>query len=374
MDYKDSGVDKERGYRLVRKIQADAEARATQENVLGGVGGFAALYALKGYEEPVLVSSTDGVGTKLKLAFDFGIYDTVGQDCVAMCTNDVLCTGARPLFFLDYLACDRIDVEIASQLIKGISGACASIGIPLIGGESAEMPGFYNNGLYDMAGFCLGAVERNQIRGKELCQVGDIIIGLSSNGLHSNGFSLVRKILADCEEEYGPLDYDAPLIVTGSGKKNLKELLLQPTTLYTHIVSELLNSPWGGGIHSMAHITGGGIYENLCRAFILGQRAEIDRNSITVPGIFSFIQNPGRYLGHSGENRISDREMWSTFNMGLGFVLVIAEDAAEGILQLCDQYNSWGQELISSDEEIQASIIGRIHSHDNPDLPQVELL
>ena len=178
VDYKESGVDTQRGYELVERLKRQGGARDTAGGrVLGGIGGFASLYALAGYKEPVLVSGTDGVGTKLKLALDFASYESIGQDCVAMCVNDVICTGAQPLFFLDYLACDKLDVEIASALIGGIFAACERIGIPLIGGETAEMPGFYQNGLYDMAGFCVGAVERSAIRSKELVQNGDVIIG-----------------------------------------------------------------------------------------------------------------------------------------------------------------------------------------------------
>ena len=207
MNYQGSGVDRHRGYKLVKRLKKSD----TNTDVLAGIGGFASLYALNGYREPVLVSGADGVGTKLKLALDFASYESIGQDCVAMCVNDVLCTGAQPLFFLDYLACDQLDVEIASALIGGISAACERIGIPLIGGETAEMPGFYQNGLYDMAGFCVGAVERSEIRSRELTAPGDVIIGLMSSGLHSNGFSLVRQVLSETEKRCGPLDYEQPL-------------------------------------------------------------------------------------------------------------------------------------------------------------------
>ena len=377
MNYKDSGVGKERGYELVRHIQENARETSKQPNILGGIGGFASLYALHGYREPVLVSGADGIGTKLKLAFDFGIYDSVGQDCVAMCVNDILCAGAQPLFFLDYLACEHLDVEIASKLVQGISWACSRIDIPLLGGETAEMPGFYKDGLYDIAGFCLGVVERSQIRGRERSQVGDVIIGLASNGLHSNGFSLVRKVLAEARRHYGPIDYGKPLIAGESGKKNLRELLLQPTTIYAQLVGALLDSQWGEQIHAMAHISGGGIYENLPRALGLGQCAEIERKLIDRPEIFSFVQDPGRYLCPQRTDEsplIGDEEMWHTFNMGLGFAIIVAEDASAGILQLCRQPGGWDQQLDSGDEGLWARVIGRVCSRDNPNKPQVQLI
>ncbi|WGK69711.1 phosphoribosylformylglycinamidine cyclo-ligase [Candidatus Haliotispira prima] len=369
MDYKDSGVDKERGYQLVQKIREQEVKTSGQQNILGGVGGFASLYALKGYRDPVLVSGTDGVGTKLKLAFDFGIYDTVGQDCVAMCVNDILCTGAEPLFFLDYIACDRLDVEIASALVGGISQACESIDIPLLGGETAEMPGFYNNGLYDMAGFCVGVVERDQILSREQSRPGDVIIGLAGSGLHSNGFSLVRKVLAKSEEKYGPIDYDRPLPELSGGesggiegsRQSLKQLLLEPTVLYARVLPKLRE--WGDKVHSIAHITGGGIHENLPRALADGLCAEVQTGQIRTSEIFRFIRNPASYLvpGESAQALISEEEMWHTFNMGLGLAVIVAGEAARDILESCrDIYP--------------ADIIGRVLEEDGGDLPRVRLV
>ncbi len=337
MDYKESGVDKERGYQLVHRIRQQSLQNAaklgSRANVLGGIGGFASLYALNGYREPVLVSGTDGVGTKLKLAFDLAHYDALGQDCVAMCVNDILCSGAEPLFFLDYLACERLDVEIAAALVGSITRACESIGIPLLGGETAEMPGFYRNGLYDMAGFCLGAVERSELRGPQLSRPGDLIVGLGSSGLHSNGFSLVRKVLERCERNCGPIDYQRPL--AGPEGPNLREALLLPTTLYTPILPRLRQ--WGDQIHSMAHITGGGIYENLPRALGEGLCAEVERTSIRTTEIFDFVRNPARYLNGSGAEGylISEEEMWHTFNMGLGFAIIATEEAALDLVEFC---------------------------------------
>ena len=365
MNYKESGVDTQRGYELVERLKRReaVQPKISSGEVLAGIGGFASLYALAGYSEPVLVSGADGIGTKLKLALDFASYESIGQDCVAMCVNDVICTGAQPLFFLDYLACDKLDTEIASALIGGVSAACERIGIPLIGGETAEMPGFYRDGLYDMAGFCIGAVERSAIRSKELVRSGDVIIGLMSSGLHSNGFSLVRKILGETERLCGPLDYEQPLpLKTPPGtekqkeqkkgqRESLKELLLEPTTIYAPVVQAMLRSAHGAAIHSMTHITGGGIYENLPRALAESQCAEVWRNAIPTQPIFDFIRCPQRYInGSKSPALISDQELWRTFNMGLGFAVIAAEEAAQDLLQICKLHH------------IEADIVGRIRS------------
>lgn len=310
--YRDSGVDIEEGDRLVEKI--GPLARATRrEEVLSGVGGFASLVALpRGYREPVLVSGTDGVGTKLKLAFLTGRHGTVGQDLVAMCANDVACTGAEPLFFLDYYATGKLSADDAAQVVAGIAEGCRLAGCALVGGETAELPGFYADGEYDLAGFCVGVVERDEIVDGSRVRPGDALIGLASSGLHSNGYSLARKVLL----EHLALPLDAK--EEDFGGRTLADVLLEPTRIYARDVFELRKG--GIEIRAMSHVTGGGIVGNVPRTLPDGVRAVIDRSSWEVPAIFRRIQEGGN---------VADEEMLRTFNLGVGFTLVVPESQAE---------------------------------------------
>jgi len=313
ISYKDSGVNKEEGYRSVEMIK-EAVKRTHNSSVLTGLGSFGALYELGQYKNPVLVSGTDGVGTKLEVAFSVKKYDTVGQDCFAMCANDILCQGANPLFFLDYLACGKLDAEVSSQLVLSMANACEEAHCALIGGETAEMPGFYKEGDYDMAGFCVGVVEKDQIITGEKVRKGDVLIGLPSDGLHSNGFSLVRKLISDYHQDF----QGAPIY----------EELLKPTKVYVSLVRELLS---GFDIHGLAHITGGGLIENIPRAFGDHLTAEVQKSAIPQQAIFQHLRSLG----------VSEEEMWGTFNMGVGFVLIVSPDQVEPIQ---DVLKSGGEE------------------------------
>ncbi|MGY0398933.1 MAG: phosphoribosylformylglycinamidine cyclo-ligase [Ostreibacterium sp.] len=295
--YKDSGVDKEEGYRLVEKAKAIA-AKTHNKRVLGGIGSFAALYDLSGYQNPVLVSGTDGVGTKLTVAFQQNRYDTVGIDCVAMCVNDILCHGAQPLFFLDYIGCGKLEAKQASDLISGIAEGCHQANCALVGGETAEMPGFYQAGDYDIAGFSVGIVEKDSLINGNTITIDDSIIGLASSGVHSNGFSLVRQIFPNLSE-----------IVDN---QTVGEILLTPTQIYVNAIQQVLKH-FPDAIKGMAHITGGGIVENLPRTLPKGITAEIETTKIPQQSIFNAIAAKG----------ITDDEMWGTFNMGVGFCLVV---------------------------------------------------
>ncbi|MBX2845375.1 MAG: phosphoribosylformylglycinamidine cyclo-ligase [Saprospiraceae bacterium] len=310
ISYKDAGVDKEEGYRSVELMKAKV-AKTHNENVLSGLGSFGAFYALKNYENPVLVSGTDGVGTKLKVAFDTKRYDTVGIDCVAMCVNDILCHGAEPLFFLDYLACGQLDAEVAATLVGGIADGCEQAGAALIGGETAEMPGFYKPGDYDIAGFAVGAVERNEVINGANVAEGDVIIAIPSSGIHSNGFSLVRKVLPDFYQDF-------------QGQP-LHETLLQPTKIYVKSVLDVIAKH---EVHGLAHITGGGLIENVPRALNPGTSARIQKNNIRVLPIFQHIIDQG----------VAESEMWGTFNMGVGFVIIAPEPAADDIISILAQH------------------------------------
>ena len=295
IDYSSAGVSKEEGYRTVSLLK-DHSKRTATDGVLSSLGGFAALYELKNYKEPVLVSGTDGVGTKLKIAFGLGIYDTVGIDCVAMCVNDILCHGAKPLFFLDYLACGKLKAEEAAFLVKGIADGCIEAGCALTGGETAEMPGFYAKGEYDIAGFAVGAVEKSSIIDGSSIAEGDILIGFDSSGVHSNGFSLVRKLVENMDEEFRG---------TTIGRE-----LLKSTTIYVQPVLKILEKI---DIKGMAHITGGGLYENVPRMFGSEYDAVIEKKLLNTNPVFDFLMNKG----------VNEDEMFHTFNMGTGFVICI---------------------------------------------------
>ncbi len=326
--YKKAGVDKEEGYATVSKIKEFVQ-ETHNDNVLSGIGSFGAFYALKDYRNPVLVSGTDGVGTKLRIALDVKKYDTVGIDCFAMCANDILCHGAKPLFFLDYLACGKLDSDVAAEIISGVTNACKQTGTALIGGETAEMPGMYQIGDYDIAGFCVGAVERDQIIDGSKIKEGNQIIALPSNGFHSNGFSLIRNVFTNFNEEFNG--------------KPLYEELLKPTRLYQNSVFSVLEKYELNGI---AHITGGGLIENVPRILPKGLTASVDQSKIHVPEIMLELSKRGN---------IALNEMYGTFNMGVGMVLVVDSEKTEAIL---NHINSEGEkaytigEIIKSDQEI----------------------
>ena len=314
ISYKDAGVDKEEGYRAVELMKSSVKETQNSQ-VLNQLGGFGAMYELGRYKNPVLVSGTDGVGTKLEIAFKMGKYDSVGIDAVAMCVNDILCHGAKPLFFLDYLACGKLDSQKASEIVKGIAKGCLMSNTALIGGETAEMPGFYKAGDYDIAGFCVGVVEKeNIINGKDV-KAGDVIIGISSSGVHSNGFSLIRKLIKD---------YNMPF-----EDKKIGEVLLTPTKIYVNLVLELLKKY---KIKGMAHITGGGLIENVVRAIENNLTPVIFKEKIKVPKIFRYIQELGD---------IDEKEMFGTFNMGIGFVLIIDK---KDVVSILDDIKNLGEE------------------------------
>ncbi|MCZ8055898.1 MAG: phosphoribosylformylglycinamidine cyclo-ligase [Microcystis sp. LE19-12.2C] len=314
MDYKEAGVDVEAGRAFVDKIRQNVESTFRPE-VIGGLGGFGGYFQLpSGYRQPVLVSGTDGVGTKLKIAHSLNCHDTVGIDLVAMCVNDVLTSGAEPLFFLDYLATGKLEASQLAAVVSGIARACRDSGCTLLGGETAEMPGFYSAGEYDLAGFCVGIVEKSQLLDGSKVQIGDVAIGLASSGVHSNGFSLVRKII----DTQGLNWQDCPEILTGS---SLGEVLLTPTRLYVKPVLELLRS--GLDIHAMAHITGGGIPENLPRCLGKGHSVQIYRESWPILPIFHWLAQMGS---------VNAEAMFNTFNMGIGFVIIVPSDLAQSTI------------------------------------------
>ena len=323
--YKSAGVDKEEGYKTVDKIKS-AVAETHNKNVLNGIGSFGAFYEIGGYKNPVLVSGTDGVGTKLKIAIDSKKFDTIGIDCFAMCANDILCHGAKPLFFLDYLACGKLDSDVAAEIVLGIVNACKDNECALIGGETAEMPGMYKPGDYDVAGFCVGIVEKDQIIDGSKIKSGDKIIALPSSGFHSNGFSLVRKVFPDFEEKFNG--------------KPLYETLLVPTKLYYKDVFKLKENIEISGI---AHITGGGLIENVPRIIPDGLCAKIETSTIQIPEIMLELEKRGNI------NRI---EMFGTFNMGVGMVVVVDETLAEKTLSLIEDAYLVG-EIIENEEKIQ---------------------
>ena len=308
--YKQAGVDKEEGYQTVSKIK-DAVAATHNENVLNGIGSFGAFYQLGGYKNPVLVSGTDGVGTKLRVALDSKVYDTVGIDCFAMCANDILCHGAKPLFFLDYLACGKLDSDIAAEIVGGIAQACKETGTALIGGETAEMPGMYKVGDYDVAGFCVGVVERDEIIDGSKIKAGQAIIALPASGFHSNGFSLIRRIFPDFNEDF-------------EGKP-LFETLLVPTRLYQNDIFKIKDE--GIEMTGIAHITGGGLIENVPRIINDGLTAVIEKSKINVPTVMQELAKRGN---------IAEDEMFGTFNMGVGMVVIVNQADAEKVVNIID--------------------------------------
>jgi len=313
LSYRDAGVDIDAGNRLVDRIKPHAK-RTLRPGVLGGLGGFGALFELPldRYRQPVLVSGTDGVGTKLKLALELNRHDTIGVDLVAMCVNDVLVVGAEPLFFLDYYATGQLEVEVAAAVIKGIADGCALAGAALVGGETAEMPGLYQGGDYDLAGFCVGVVEKARMIDGGKVQPGDALLGLASSGPHANGYSLVRKILA-----VSGVDLDQPF-----AGQTLGETLLTPTRIYVKSILKLLEQV---EIRAIAHITGGGLTENLPRVLPVNTKAVIDLSSWERPAIFQWLQQQGG---------VAETEMRRTFNCGVGLVVCVAAEVVEKTLAL----------------------------------------
>lgn len=314
LTYAQAGVDIGAGEALVERIKPFA--RATERpGTMAGLGGFGALFDLRaaGYRDPILVAATDGVGTKLRIAIETGLLDGVGQDLVAMCVNDLLCQGAEPLLFLDYFATGRLDVDEGARIIAGIARACEAAGCALVGGETAEMPGMYHGGDFDLAGFAVGALERGTDLPRDVAE-GDILIGLESDGVHSNGFSLVRKVA-----ERAGLAWSA---ASPFGEGTLGEAVMQPTRLY---VRPLLEAIRAGGVHALAHVTGGGLTENLPRVLPEGLGAMIDLGAWRMPPVFAWLREAGG---------IAEAEMLRTFNCGIGMVAVVAPDRLDAIAAL----------------------------------------
>ncbi|MFD1360860.1 phosphoribosylformylglycinamidine cyclo-ligase [Lentibacillus salinarum] len=326
--YKSAGVDVEKGYNAVERMKKHI-ARTPRKEVLSSIGGFGGLFDLMSfnYQEPVLVSGTDGVGTKLKLAFALERHDTVGIDLVAMCVNDIVAQGARPLFFLDYIACGKNDPAVIEQIVAGISDGCVAAEAALIGGETAEMPGMYNEGEYDLAGFTVGIVEKSELVTGEAISAGDAVIGLASSGIHANGYSLVRQLVQDL---------DLTTTYESLGGKQLDDVLLTPTRIYADAVGAVMNEVPVKGI---SHITGGGFYENLPRILPAGLGVAIELSSWERPAIFPFLQQLGD---------MTDEDMYGIFNMGIGMTIVVAQDDTEAALNILREKGET------------ASIIGRV--------------
>lgn len=307
--YKEAGVNIEEGYKAV-KLMKEYTKRTMTSNVLNGIGSFAGMVEIgNGFKNPVLVSGTDGVGTKLEIAIKLNKFDTVGIDCVAMCVNDILCHGAKPLFFLDYIACGKLDSNIAADIVKGVSEGCVQSNAALIGGETAEMPGMYKDGDYDLAGFAVGIVDKDKIIDGSKIKEGNSLIGIASSGVHSNGYSLVRKIVKDYSEKLG--------------EKTLGEILLEPTKIYVKSILKLIER---FDIKGMSHITGGGFYENIPRMFKENFTAVIDKNSFEVPEIFKYLMKQG----------VEEEHMFNTYNMGIGMVLAVDKNDEEDVIKMLE--------------------------------------
>lgn len=314
--YKDAGVDITAGYRAVELMKSHIASTQTP-GVFSGIGGFGGLFKpdIAGMTEPVLVSGTDGVGTKLKLAFILDKHDTVGIDCVAMCVNDIICSGARPLFFLDYIACGKNVPEKIAEIVKGVADGCVQSGAALIGGETAEMPGFYPVNEYDLAGFAVGIVDRPKILDNNTIEEGDVIIALPSSGVHSNGFSLVRRVF-DVENK------NITLPVAELGGKSLGETLLTPTKIYVKPMVALFDEVT---VKAVSHITGGGFYENIPRSIPKGYSAKIEKSAIKILPIFDLLAKEGN---------IPERDMFNTFNMGVGMSVTVSKNDADKALEV----------------------------------------
>lgn len=338
--YKQAGVDVTAGYQSV-ELMKEAVRSTYNEGVVSDLGGFGGLYALntKEMKEPILVSGTDGVGTKLKLAFLMNKHDTIGQDCVAMCVNDIVCCGAKPLFFLDYMALGKNVPEVVATIVKGVADGCKMAGCSLVGGETAEMPGFYKQGEYDLAGFSVGVVEKEKMIDSQTIEVGDKVIGIASSGVHSNGFSLVRKIFNINEETIN--QYQEELGMT------LGESLLTPTKIYVKAILKLLENIQVKGI---SHITGGGFYENMPRMLRDGVSLKIQKDSYPVLPIFKLIQKTGN---------IPERDMYNTFNMGIGMAVIVKKEEAEKAIEILEQQGEKAYiigDVIEGDKEIEIDL------------------
>ena len=316
MDYKKAGVDIEAGYKAVELMKKHVQGTMRSE-VVGGIGGFSGAFSLKGYmgmEEPTLVSGTDGVGTKLKLAFLLDKHDTIGIDCVAMCVNDIACAGGEPLFFLDYIACGKNEPEKIATIVSGVAQGCRQAGAALIGGETAEMPGFYPADEYDLAGFAVGIVDKKKLVSGENLKAGDVIIGIASSGIHSNGYSLVRKVF--------PMNKEKLDIYFESLGTTLGEALLTPTKIYVKAMKSIKEG--GVEVKACCHITGGGFYENIPRMLKDGVTAVIRKDSYPIPPIFGMLRVDGN---------IEEKMMYNTYNMGIGMMLCVEADKADAAVR-----------------------------------------
>ena len=328
--YEDSGVSLEAGYEVVSRIKKHVASTA-RKGMMGGIGAFGGMFDLGslGYRHPVLVSGTDGVGTKLKIAFATGRHDTIGIDAVAMCVNDVLAQGAEPLVFLDYVAVGHNDPATVEAIVSGVAEGCRQAGCALVGGETAEMPGMYGDGEYDIAGFTVGAVEKEDLIDGSKVSVGDVLVGIPSTGVHSNGFSLVRKIVADNNLSYSDRQPE-------SGDKTLGELLLTPTRIYVKPVLDVIKK---ADVHGVAHITGGGFDENIPRILREGQGIEIEEGSWEILPVFRMLERLGG---------VPHREMFNIYNMGIGMVLAVPAAGAEQVIEILKSHGE------------NASVIGRV--------------
>ena len=340
LSYKDAGVDIEAGNALVDRIKHVAK-RTRRPEVMAGLGGFGALCELpSGYKQPVLVSGTDGVGTKLRLAMDLGIHDTIGIDLVAMCVNDLIVAGAEPLFFLDYYATGKLNVDTAAAVVEGIGAGCELSGCSLVGGETAEMPGMYEGEDYDLAGFCVGVVEKSEIIDGTKVSSGDTLIGIASSGPHSNGYSLIRKII---EVSNADLNQDM-------GGQTLAKALMAPTRIYVKAILELLKQT---PVNALCHITGGGLQENIPRVLPEKSKAVIDTKSWEIPPVFQWLQQNGN---------VDQEEMYRTFNCGVGLILAVPSDSAEQTLAALKTLgeDAWviGQIADAAEDEAQVELQG----------------
>ncbi|ASP40367.1 phosphoribosylformylglycinamidine cyclo-ligase [Bacterioplanes sanyensis] len=341
LSYKDAGVDIDAGNALVERIKGVAK-RTRRPEVLAGLGGFGALFELpQGYQQPVLVSGTDGVGTKLRLAMDLNKHDTIGIDLVAMCVNDLVVAGAEPLFFLDYYATGQLNVDVAAAVVEGIGVGCEQAGASLVGGETAEMPGMYEGEDYDLAGFCVGIAEKDQLIDGSKVQAGDKLIALASSGPHSNGYSLIRKII-----DVAGADLSADL-----DGHSIADALMAPTRIYVRSVLKLINA---SDVHALSHITGGGFQENIPRVLPDGCKAVIDTNSWQWPAVFNWLQQQGN---------VATAEMFRTFNCGVGMIIAVPEDKADAAVALlnAEGEQSWiiGELASRADGEDAVEFVGQ---------------
>lgn len=338
--YKEAGVDVTAGYKSVELMKSYVQSTYTQ-GVIGDLGGFGGLFApdIANMKKPILVSGTDGVGTKLKLAFLMNKHDTIGQDCVAMCVNDIVCCGAKPLFFLDYMSLWKNIPEMVATIVKGVTDGCKLAGCALVGGETAEMPGLYAENEYDLAGFSVGIVDKEKMINPETIEIGDVVIGLASSGVHSNGFSLVRKVFNVNEENLK--EYKPELGCT------LGEALIEPTKIYVKPVLKLLQEV---NVKGISHITGGGFYENMPRMLNEKVALNIDKNSYEVPAIFRLIQKEGN---------IPERDMYNTFNMGIGMAIIVSKEEKERALQILKEAGETAYvigEVVEGNKEININL------------------